>query len=211
MRERPNALRSLPAAVCISIHAPLRERPADNLLVTAYDSDFNPRSLAGATLVTTVTSLLTSNFNPRSLAGATGNQKNGGRNCLHFNPRSLAGATLRNYDSKLEHFISIHAPSRERLNLHCYHSCAKIFQSTLPCGSDRKLQQALIKQQTAFQSTLPCGSDSTLINQLFGAKYFNPRSLAGATAIAHDYLVKQGISIHAPLRERPQASGLSRC
>ena len=127
-------------------------------MVTAYDSDFNPRSLAGATLVTTVTSLLTSNFNPRSLAGATGNQKNGGRNCLHFNPRSLAGATLRNYDSKLEHFISIHAPSRERLNLHCYHSCAKIFQSTLPCGSD-----------------------STLINQLFGAKYFNPRSLAGAT------------------------------
>ena len=34
------------------------------------------------------------------------------------------------------------------------------------------------------------------------ARYFNPRSLAGATNIITDTYAKKSISIHAPLRER---------
>ena len=53
-----------------------------------------------------------------------------------------------------------------------------------------------------FQSTLPCGSDLyvKVIKQL--CKYFNPRSLAGATLRKCEAIVPAGISIHAPLRER---------
>ena len=56
-------------------------------------ANFNPRSLAGATLVITSFALPRWNFNPRSLAGAT--------------------SSLLAISSDLP--ISIHAPSRERL------------------------------------------------------------------------------------------------
>ena len=56
--------------------------------------------------------------------------------------------------------ISIHAPLRERLYITCAIARHKVFQSTLPCGSDRA-------------SLMPNG----------WPKNFNPRSLAGATKI----------------------------
>ena len=75
----------------ISIHAPSRERPISSLS-RAASSNFNPRSLTGAT---------------RDKAAYT---------CCprHFNPRSLTGATRRKKKATPAFWISIHAPSRER-------------------------------------------------------------------------------------------------
>ena len=79
------------------------------------------------------------------------------RNITHFNPRSLAGATINQLSIRiLNQFqstlprgsdkipviilmafsISIHAPSRERLQISLVIDYVLIFQSTLPRGSD---------------------------------------------------------------------------
>ena len=54
--------------------------------------------------------------------------------------------------------ISIHAPSRERPGAAAHVNKLRLFQSTLPRGSDLSsaLQAAVSRQ---FQSTLPRGSD----------------------------------------------------
>ena len=99
-------------------------------------------------------------FNPRSLAGATCALIAAGTPQHDFNPRSLAGATF------LMRMLDV----------------TKVFQSTLPCGSDRdgKLQPMLTAR---FQSTLPCGSDLHYLKIRNRNTNFNPRSLAGATFI----------------------------
>ena len=112
-----------------------RGSDASALIKPLIRKDFNPRSLAGATIPLVGLSRRSDYFNPRSLAGATilllciyhcvvfqstlprgSNTKLGGFiNLLDdFNPRSLAGATFDTYrlDDKIK--ISIHAPSRER-------------------------------------------------------------------------------------------------
>ena len=58
------------AVKAISIHAPSRERPMSAISMPVY-SDFNPRSLAGATRCQRLHNSKRENFNPRSLAGAT--------------------------------------------------------------------------------------------------------------------------------------------
>ena len=97
-----------------------------------------------------------------------------------------------------------------------------IFQSTLPRGSDSQThwQTDCLRR---FQSTLPRGSDYFLgINGAY-SRYFNPRSLAGATSLYMAKLftfifqstlprgsdvntiiinISIAISIHAPSRER---------
>ena len=55
----------------ISIHAPSRERLNLRRLLRNPQSNFNPRSLAGATAGAGGGGSGVSNFNPRSLAGAT--------------------------------------------------------------------------------------------------------------------------------------------
>ena len=78
---------------------------------------------------------------------------------------------------------------------------SKAFQSTLPCGSDRKHPGYRVVS-VEFQSTLPRGSDIKGMNKLLALLNFNPRSLAGAT-IDNDLSADEiGISIHAPSRER---------
>ena len=164
----------------ISIHAPSRER------LSASSSAFG-----------------LSNFNPRSLAGATLARVTAFRPARNFNPRSLAGATERNAAKDPGMAISIHAPSRERpFSLAKLHT-ATIFQSTLPRGSDtitsgarcpahnisihapsreRLLLAILCRVKSKFQSTLPRGSDrQDCYYRLRSAGNFNPRSLAGAT------------------------------
>ena len=79
-------------AAHISIHAPSRER------------------LLGA-----IVNVSVSDFNPRSLAGATDD----------------AMAEIKSID------ISIHAPSRERHAAQMQQTASRIFQSTLPRGSDQ--------------------------------------------------------------------------
>ena len=101
-------------------------------------------------------------------------------NRRNFNPRSLAGATLRNDVSNAANAISIHAPSRERLERSQGSISGSRFQSTLPRGSDAAGAAAL-QWRLTFQSTLPRGSDT------------------GARTVIKDNLI---ISIHAPSRER---------
>ena len=57
--------------------------------------------------------------------------------------------------------------------------------------------------QKVFQSTLPRGSDLGAIQGRAAAENFNPRSLAGATNAASAFALCAVISIHAPSRERP--------
>ena len=54
-----------------------------------------------------------------------------------------------------------------------------------------------------FQSTLPRGSDGQGDKVIILHKYFNPRSLAGATTLQASVGISYAISIHAPSRERP--------
>ena len=119
-------------------------------------------------------------------------------------------------------WISIHAPLRERLPCYgvsyiqanfnprsltgatygpIYTSTIRLFQSTLPYGSDQpsladqtfaeisihaplrerlKLMLAVV-HVILFQSTLPYGSDTSLCNRVNIHHNFNPRSLTGAT------------------------------
>ena len=98
----------------------------------------------------------------------------------YFNPRSLAGATLLFYLLALYHFISIHAPLRERP---CAYN-SKQFRLAISIHAplrERPSIQVLPNEQPQFQSTLPCGSDQPQL---------------------HRFVQRPGISIHAPLRER---------
>ena len=125
----------LAAFLLISIHAPSRERLAmalhfvrqsrfQSTLPRGSDcthsggrqayKHFNPRSLAGATLLVLLLAVDPLNFNPRSLAGATRMLLQSGYAHAYFNPRSLAGATRLSIDLLRLICISIHAPSRER-------------------------------------------------------------------------------------------------
>ena len=99
------------------------------------------------------------------------------------------------------------------------------FQSTLPRGSDTTTHLFSVAWMP-FQSTLPRGSDLLRHESLPGtdisihapsrerqhykriataARYFNPRSLAGATLLLLPVLLRHYISIHAPSRERLRA------
>mgnify|MGYP000939853301 CR=1 FL=1 len=120
-------------------------------------------------------------------------------------------------------YISIHAPSRERLSTRLIISLALTFQSALPRGSDRRRGSGLNaiqnfnprslagatreiqahKVSKVFQSTLPRGSDQTVAVYSPDVGYFNPRSLAGATNLQSVRWLDRHISIHAPSRERP--------
>ena len=82
------------------------------------------------------------------------------RDGYYFNPRSLAGAT------KIHYIIII----------------IKIFQSTLPRGSDFHKSFTFFCFNL-FQSTLPRGSDIISTTACMIHIYFNPRSLAGATFV----------------------------
>ncbi len=59
-----------------------------------------------------------------------------------------------------------------------------------------------IQRLGLFQSTLPHGSDRLVSHTTTPTFNFNPRSLTGATGIIYDTLLLDGISIHAPSRER---------
>ena len=144
----------------ISIHAPLRERRRNHYWLLNSDN-FNPRSLAGATLHVAInctqrTELFQSTLPCGSDKHATPSAHTPG----NFNPRSLAGATALLFRRSPYIRISIHAPLRER------HSSGNIISSTY----------------AKFQSTLPCGSDYPCAVTSYLWQYnFNPRSLAGAT------------------------------
>ena len=163
----------------ISIHAPSRERRGYLRVHRVATSDFNPRSLAGATALVLPLRLLFlfQSTLPRGSDHHTGSTKHWHRTFqstlprgsdgylrVHrvatsdFNPRSLAGAT------------ALVLPLRLLF----------LFQSTLPRGSDHHTGSTKHWHRT-FQSTLPRGSDIAALAPFEVAE----------------------ISIHAPSRERP--------
>ena len=149
-------------------------------LTAAVNSlNFNPRSLAGATLVDAWAASEYDIFQSTLPRGSDGHAGHGCCRWSDFNPRSLAGATRVSAPNQIMTAISIHAPSRERLSFEHQMSMPAPFQSTLPRGSDRLI---------AF--THRC------------TKHFNPRSLAGATIQERYAPLYYTISIHAPSRER---------
>ena len=102
--------------------------------------------------------------------------------------------------------ISIHAPSRER---HCSRlhggDCRKPISIHAP-SRERPVALLAMTRRRPFQSTLPRGSDLIFLMRKVVPKYFNPRSLAGATQHNRCLSRHYPISIHAPSRERRSAS-----
>ena len=102
----------------------------------------------------------------------------------------------------LNAYISIHAPSRERLSACFCCALAELISIHAP-SRERRGRTVFVVRASPFQSTLPRGSDSRLeicFNKFYN---FNPRSLAGATK-ANEWAIRcVHISIHAPSRERP--------
>ena len=100
----------------------------------------------------------------------------------NFNSRSLAGATDKAVSFVQLAIISIHAPSRERLQLHDYSLVPLLFQFTLPRGSDRLVVACVaagsISIHAPSRERLHCDADDGTV-----ITYFNSRSLAGATAL----------------------------
>ena len=142
-------------------------------------SNFNPRSLAGAT---TIQDFCSQNYEFQSTLprGSDGRiRKIAGTN-YNFNPRSLAGATFFYLRPLPWLYISIHAPSRERPS-------SSVYAPTLLYFNPRSLAGAtifgllMLVYTIPFQSTLPRGSDFGTAERLANKGYFNPRSLAGAT------------------------------
>ena len=157
LRERPHSFHPAMCRICISIHAPLRERPFLHepcsrfnrfqstlpygsdpaaLALSKYSSDFNPRSLTGATRALNRIDLKTEYFNPRSLTGAT--------KLWYWHAGEWVFQSTLPYGSDSKPQTSNRANSR--------------FQSTLPYGSDDMISPTLFTA-SVFQSTLPYGSD----------------------------------------------------
>ena len=143
--------------VSISIHAPSRERQTPSLICHKFQS-ISIHAPSRERLGLDDDAAAWRDFNPRSLTGATRVPIRSTERKRYFNPRSLTGAT----GIKPE-FVG-----------------CSLFQSTLPHGSDT-IRPKSLQQWRAFQSTLPHGSDKRLIKNWRCSRYFNPRSLTGAT------------------------------
>ena len=157
LRERQNTDKAPSFPFFISIHAPLRERPAWTFTSTTQ-TDFNPRSLTGATACSFLQVTTRGNFNPRSLTGAT---------------------KLNGEAGKIK-YISIHAPLRER---HVY-----VAPNSLRLGISihaplRERQGEVVKWNkfTEISIHAPLRERPRLYPAFVFGGYFNPRSLTGAT------------------------------
>ena len=124
----------------ISIHAPSRERPCRNVSQGEYIAisiHAPSRERQFSTRRTWYRSVFQSTL-PR---GSDQSRDNMAYAFTDFNPRSLAGATSFDWGTDYISFISIHAPSRERLDIEAQYALSGTFQSTLPRGSDLQRQQ----------------------------------------------------------------------
>ena len=142
----------------ISIHAPLRGRPAPRvaLLIIARISIHAP--LRGR---------------PVSRSHQTSKR--------HFNPRPLAGATGHDLWPRTGHYISIHAPLRGRPGKRRPGELVSDFNPRPLAGATDTVKY--IYRYPKFQSTPPCGGDIFTVMALTDGIYFNPRPLAGATCV----------------------------
>ena len=153
----PKAIVDSPV-VPISIHAPSRERPPSSVYASKVFY-FNPRSLAGATVGTTVIAAVAGIFQSTLPRGSDLSPLQPCLVVYYFNPRSLAGATLTAYAIRTIVVISIHAPSRERL------------PASVPASVPSSISiHAPSRERRSF-----------LLRTFAEGVDFNPRSLAGAT------------------------------
>ena len=142
----------------ISIHAPSRERPK--------------------ILFRRVTSR---HFNPRSLTGATHYAQQVHTNFSQFQSTLPHGSDIGLLADKDYEYISIHAPSRERLMLQTLLYTILAFQSTLPHGSD---PYALPNENGKIISIHAPSRERLMKTCRSPLKFhFNPRSLTGATTV----------------------------
>ena len=146
---------------------------------------------------------LRSNFNPRSLTGATTSVYAPPCSTFYFNPRSLTGATrravswLRSCGRKFQSTL----PHGSDMTITPYLIKLVNFNPRSLTGATAQPLDSWHLAQ--FQSTLPHGSDGMKAGSAYVGSNFNPRSLTGATHACLLLLVNLGISIHAPSRERP--------
>ena len=163
--------------------------------------DFNPRPLAGATLILRKGKILENISIHAPLRGRPGGGGQGHRN-RYFNPRPLAGATSSLSPFPLFALFQSTPPCGGDLMGWCAVIYMDEFQSTPPCGGDA-CSLFPSARSSLFQSTPPCGGD--LVNTVESpvTHYFNPRPLAGATPTGIIKATPAAISIHAPLRGRP--------
>ena len=85
----------------------------------------------------------------------------------------------------------------------------EVFQSTLPRGSDATSTAAIL-MRLYFNPRSLAGATAYRVYNPDGISNFNPRSLAGATLSRGSEVTAVKISIHAPSRERPGAFGSCR-
>ena len=183
----------------ISIHAPSRERP-NQQLHRQERQHFNPRSLTGATLQ--ILELPVQYF--ISIHAPS-------RERLVSPTFALVGSpfqsTLPNGSDQViavimlpAWLISIHAPSRERrLSPAKVRRCAVFNPRSLTGATGAPPAQPF---DVVFQSTLPHGSDWFRRPLRWSDRHFNPRSLTGATKFDAHQPATVVFSIHAPSRER---------
>ena len=206
----------------ISIHVPSRERPCANssagrghkfqsTLPHGSDAAWVARLLLMAVFQSTL---------PRGSDYRTIKADHDRIISIHAPSRERLFITVCTVDSII---ISIHAPSRERPNSDFNLPASNIFQSTLPRGSDYRTIKAdhdrIIsihapsreRQNTCvgigqgrihFNPRSLAGATAISRYQTHLNRYFNPRSLTGATAYNSMYKILTKISIHAPSRER---------
>ena len=134
-RERPPYSPQHKKRILISIHAPSRERRMITKIPTGCTTNFNPRSLTGATpyklsmdlskaisihapsrerLNLSEKEILEVVFQSTLPHGSDLKMLLFMAKAMNFNPRSLTGATTELNIKYLAIIISIHAPSRER-------------------------------------------------------------------------------------------------
>ena len=114
------------------------------IFTSTTPTDFNPRSLAGATSSSFLSALGKALFQSSLPCGSDHRLSACSYGIDDFNPRSLTGATAG--------YNLFRSPMLE-------------FQSTLPHGSDMK-EPLVVVLVTLFQSTLPYGSDAAYSGQL---------------------------------------------
>ena len=205
----------------ISILAPSRERRRCRQQMGS-SSNFNPRSLTGATVpdhaisnISTFQSslphgsdslplkvfVLSHKFQSSLPHGSDFSIQIFSSISFNFNPRSLTGATARSGSATRKRMISILAPSRERPLMLKHGQAATLFQSSLPHGSDKRAN-LFSTVYTPFQSSLPHGSDGRSSRCKQRGPAFQSSLPHGSDCIDDFCKSHIWISILAPSRER---------
>ena len=156
LRERPLFTYVFAVPTRISIHAPLRERPR-GCWVKQLPSNFNPRSLTGATMA----ALKPIGHDEISIHAPLRERL---KNLLRF-------LRSRTFQSTLPY-------GSDRLNRYDIDFLPHFNPRSLTGATQYYLQ---VLYQQIFQSTLPYGSDLSRRSASRCRRDFNPRSLTGAT------------------------------